>query len=194
MIAHGAGKGQAAQRTRLPRESLATQSANCIDGTVLMKISRAGAPASDTLTAPGIVANPGSTMTVTVLGSASFVAGDKFTLFTTPVSGAFTTLNLPTLPDEGLAWADQLAVDGSIAVVSAVSTVPTNLVAQFSSDALTLSWPADHTGWRLETQTNSLATGLGTNWFTVPGSNATNQMSLPISPATPAVFFRLTYP
>ncbi|MCI0456690.1 MAG: hypothetical protein L0Z62_06885 [Gemmataceae bacterium] len=36
VIAHGAGKGQATQRTRLPRESLATQSANCIDGTVLM--------------------------------------------------------------------------------------------------------------------------------------------------------------
>lgn len=171
-----------------------TASNTTIDGAVLMKISRSGAPASDRLAAPAIVANAGSTLTVTVLGSASFAAGDTFTLFTTPVSGAFSTLNLPTLPDAGLAWADQLAVDGSITVVSAVSTVPTHLVVQFSSDALTLSWPADHTGWRLQTQTNSLAAGLGTNWFDVPGAASTNQMTLPFSDDAGAVFFRLIYP
>lgn len=35
-IAFGAGSGFTCQRVRLPRESLATRSANCIDGTVLM--------------------------------------------------------------------------------------------------------------------------------------------------------------
>jgi hypothetical protein len=35
-IAFGAGAGQFIQRVRLPRESLAQRSANCIDGTVLM--------------------------------------------------------------------------------------------------------------------------------------------------------------
>jgi hypothetical protein len=36
VIDYGATLGHATQRTRLPRESLATKSANCIDGTVLM--------------------------------------------------------------------------------------------------------------------------------------------------------------
>lgn len=35
-INFGAGKGEGMQRVRLPRESLANKSANCIDGTVLM--------------------------------------------------------------------------------------------------------------------------------------------------------------
>lgn len=60
-----------------------------------------------------------------------------------------------------------------------------------AGNQIQLSWSADHTGWRLEAQTNSLTTGLGTNWVTVTGSSATNQMFLPISPSSPSVFFRL---
>ena len=40
----------------------------------------------------------------------------------------------------------------------------------------------------------SLATGLGTNWVTVAGSSATNQIVLPIAPNNASVFFRLSYP
>ena len=36
VIDYGAGSGQSTQRTRLPRESLSSRSANCIDGTVLL--------------------------------------------------------------------------------------------------------------------------------------------------------------
>ena len=36
VICFGAGDGERAQRVRLPRESLLTRSANCIDGTVLL--------------------------------------------------------------------------------------------------------------------------------------------------------------
>lgn len=46
----------------------------------------------------------------------------------------------------------------------------------------------------LQAQTNSLTTGLGTNWVTVTGSSGTNQLFLPISPSSPSVFFRLSYP
>lgn len=62
---------------------------------------------------------------------------------------------------------------------------------------LQLSWPADHKGWRLQAQTNSLATGLNAAsgaWTTVAGSTATNQVSLPINPVNGNVFFRLIYP
>ena len=43
----------------------------------------------------------------------------------------------------------------------------------------------------LQVQTNSRTVGLNTNWFDVPGSSATNSVSMPISPANGAVFYRL---
>ena len=57
-----------------------------------------------------------------------------------------------------------------------------------------LSWPTDHIGWTLQTQTNSRSVGLvpATNaWFNVSGSTTTNQVIIPISPAEPTVFYRL---
>ena len=37
---------------------------------------------------------------------------------------------------------------------------PTSIVAKISNGNFTLSWPVDHTGWWLQSQTNTL----GTNW------------------------------
>lgn len=56
------------------------------------------------------------------------------------------------------------------------------------------SWPTDHIGWRLQTQTNTPATGLGDNWFDVPNSAATNSMTLPVDENNDSVFFRLSFP
>lgn len=78
--------------------------------------------------------------------------------------------------------------------VQPVSAVPLTFSYGVSGNLLQLSWPATHQGWRLETQTNSLVTGLGTNWVTVSGSAATNQIAFPISPTSPSAFFRLRYP
>jgi len=44
----------------------------------------------------------------------------------------------------------------------------------------------------LQSQTN--ATGLGTNWFTLPASQQTNHVFIPIDQANRSVFLRLTYP
>ena len=59
---------------------------------------------------------------------------------------------------------------------------------------LQLFWPADHRGWRLETQTNTLQVGLSTNWVSIPGADNTNQMSFPISMDNGTVLYRLVYP
>jgi hypothetical protein len=53
---------------------------------------------------------------------------------------------------------------------------------------MTLSWPADHIGWYLQSQTNNLA---GTNWVTIPGSVTTNLMIFPIGSSN--VFFRMVF-
>lgn len=74
------------------------------------------------------------------------------------------------------------------------SVVATNILFASGNGQLTLSWPTDHTGWRLQVQTNNSAIGLGTNWFTVPNSTSTNSMILPVGSANGGVFYRLIYP
>jgi fibronectin type 3 domain-containing protein len=75
-----------------------------------------------------------------------------------------------------------------------VSTAPVGLSFLQSGSALGISWPQDHTGWVLQTQTNSLATGLSTNWVDVGGTSSTNAITVPINSANGSIFFRLIYP
>jgi hypothetical protein len=124
----------------------------------------------------------------------TLAAGDSFKLFSSgSYSGMFTSISLPPLTGN-LFWTNRLAIDGTVAVHSAASTTPTSITTSVSGNTLQLSWPADHTGWRLEVQTNNLVVGLSSNWFSIAGSSATNQFSLPIDPANASVFLRLTYP
>jgi hypothetical protein len=93
--------------------------------------------------------------------------------------------------------------DNSWTVADYVTRIPPNRVIPAnpisiaytaSVTALTLSWPADHTGWVLQAQTNPLSVGSPTNWLAVPGSSATNQMTMPINLANGSVFYRLCLP
>ena len=85
--------------------------------------------------------------------------------------------------------------DNSVQVSAVpVSPAPTQLGATFGANQLQLTWPQDHTGWQLQTQTNSVDVGLGSNWFPVPNSDLTNQFSAPCDPSSGSVFFRLVSP
>jgi hypothetical protein len=134
----------------------------------------------------------GGTLSVSNTGPA-LVAGDSFKLFSKPGTGTFGTVTLPVLA-AGLAWTNKLAVNGSFAVVQAVNLTPTNITTQVSGGNLTLNWPADHTGWRLQAQTNDNDLGLGTNWFDVSNSTATNAFIIPINQNVSGVFYRLIFP
>jgi glucose/arabinose dehydrogenase len=70
--------------------------------------------------------------------------------------------------------------------------VALRLALQRNGNQLDISWPtiAGH----LETQTNSLSVGLGTNWVTVPGSAATNHIVVPLDQSNGSVFYRLAVP
>jgi hypothetical protein len=68
---------------------------------------------------------------------------------------------------------------------------PTNITASVSSNTLTISWPADHLGWTIQAQTNGLSAG---QWFDLPGSDVVNAVFIPIDPAIPSVFYRLSQP
>jgi hypothetical protein len=84
----------------------------------------------------------------------------------------------------------------SITNMVTVNPNPTNIVFSATGGQLTLTWPADHTGWRLQAQTNGTsAPGItATNWYDISGSAATDQFVVPIGPTNGSVFYRLIYP
>jgi hypothetical protein len=138
-------------------------------------------------------------------GTNDLQTGDTFHLFNiTGNSGMSTLKNLAlTLPTTGpvsgvtYVWnTNNLAVNGTLvlthgaAAVNPVNPHPTNMVVSVSSGVIHISWPADHTGWNL--QSNSVSLTVASDWFTIPGSSATNQVSIPIGSGK-NVLFRLEY-
>jgi hypothetical protein len=75
-----------------------------------------------------------------------------------------------------------------------VSTASPQITFGNNGGQIYVGWPADHTGWWLQMQTNSVDEGLGTNWANVSGSDATNQISIPINTVNGSAFFRLVAP
>lgn len=104
-----------------------------------------------------------------------------------------------TAPTQTLAFVGTDLVGGdntvfldNVRIAPAPSLAPVQLgwgiIDRSPANQIQLSWPADHTGWQLQMQTNRL----GTNWFTVPNVNYTNTLLLPMTNS--AAFFRLAYP
>jgi fibronectin-binding autotransporter adhesin len=169
-----------------------------LGGTAVFELDRSLFPNSDRLAAPTIIA--GGTLTVTNIGPA-LQADDSFQLFSTPVSGSFATLNLPpTDPVNNMTytWENRLAVDGTIRVLTAtpaVNTTPSDITLAVSGGVMELQWPADRTGWTL--QTNAVSVANAAAWFEFPagsGSRDTNRVFITIDPNQPQVFYRLVYP
>jgi hypothetical protein len=79
-------------------------------------------------------------------------------------------------------------------VVTGTASNSTNLTASVSGGVLSITWPADHLGWILQSQTNSSSVGLSNNWVDVAGSSAGTNSNFNINPANPTVFFRLRHP
>jgi autotransporter-associated beta strand protein len=168
-----------------------------LGGLTLLKLNQSLTPANDEIAVTGTLTGGGA-LVVTNLGG-TLRNGSTFYLFSQPVSG-FSSITLPTNAVSNYVWTTNLAVNGSITLVSGgvnVNTTPTNIVATVSGSTLTLQWPSDHTGWRLLAQTDSLSSGLNTStnaWYYVSGSSSTNQVMTTINRANPTVFYRLTYP
>jgi hypothetical protein len=146
---------------------------------------------SDLVTGPTSVSYNG-TLVVSNLGIAAITNGQTFQIFTaSSPTGNFSSI-IPA-PGAGLAW-NFTPASGVLSVVSGTASYSTNITASVSGNVLSLSWPATHLGWFLQTQTNGLSTGLATNWTDVAGSSATTSNNVTINPANPTVFFRLRNP
>lgn len=151
------------------------------------KIAAGGQVAAGTL-------NLNGTNIINILDPVLTAVGTN-TLFTYAGGTGLGGFQLGTLPHGVTA---QLLNTGS-AIQLAVTSVPVNpnppvIGASVSGNTLTLSWPSDHLGWRLEVQTNALNVGLGTNWYTWPNSTTVTSVPVTIDPGNPTVFFQLVYP
>jgi autotransporter-associated beta strand protein len=173
-----------------PGASIGTLTINnslSLAGNLGIEVNKTNSQTSDEIVVTGTPNNTGvGTINVTNLGPA-LAQSDTFTLFNKPVTGGGSMT--VTGGGTGVTWTNKLAVDGTIAVLSTVSLSPVSITASNTGSSLKLSWPVDHTGWNLQTNT----TPVGAGWGTVAGSSATNQVFMPFNP-TGSVFFRLVSP
>jgi autotransporter-associated beta strand protein len=161
-----------------------------LSGNLFFKLNKSSAQSNDYAAVSGTLINAGTGMlTVTNLGPA-LAAGDRFVLFNQPVSNGNA---LTIVPPAGASFTNNLSVDGSIRVLTvpgSIASNPTNITINVSGNSLALSWPVDHTGWQLQSNTN-LANG---NWLDVAGGAGTNQMSVPVALTNQSMYFRLAHP
>jgi fibronectin-binding autotransporter adhesin len=172
-----------------------------VSGATTARFQNVADTATPLINAIGTVTVNG-TNTVVIGDTNALVAGSTYPLvkYGTLAGAGFGGIGLAPLPagiygkltnDLGNSW---IALVTSATPFSSVNTNPTNITATVSGSTLTLTWPADHTGWRLQAQTNSLSSGLGTNWVTIPGTDASNSYSATMDATKPTVFYRMVYP
>ncbi len=135
--------------------------------------------------------NYNGTLFATNIAGAS-VIGDSYTIYNAGShSGNFTAVT--GTPGSGLAWSFN-PTSGVLSVVQGVNTNPAPIVVSVSGNQLTLSWPADHIGWQLQAQTNTLGKGLFTNWVNVPGTTTVGTNVITMVPTNGAVYYRMMLP
>jgi autotransporter-associated beta strand protein len=166
-----------------------------LQGNATMRVDKTGGTTSQDQIVVGGNTTYGGILTVTNATSdgTPLTTTNSFQLFSvtgTP-SGNFTGIS--GSPGAGLAYSFNPA-NGVLSVVIGVASNPTNINFSVSGGTLSLSWPTDHLGWILQTQTNSLNVGLSTNWVDVAGSANVIQTNITLRGQTPAAFFRLRKP
>ena len=141
------------------------------------------------LTFSNTVALNGNTMSVST--PTNLAAGD-YLLWTNAVGGITGSFASVTVGGAGVSGTASISTATNQVVLHVAASAPTtltnNVITTVSGPALVLSWPTGQ-GWLLESQTNSLSTGLGNNWVTNTG--ATSPFTNLIDPMQPTVFYRL---
>jgi autotransporter-associated beta strand protein len=142
------------------------------------------------VTVTAYATDPGSTLLLSFNGGA-------YGPLASGVASSAQTLVLPTNTVKvAVVSSDTLATNFyTVNLNLQPSLTPAKLTNSVNGNTLTLAWPADHLGWHLQMQTNSLGTGLKTSgWVSIPGSDLVTQTNVSITRTNPAVFYRITYP
>ena len=164
-------------------------------GNLLFKLNKSLTQSNDLVVVNGGLTNLGTgTLTLNNIGAPALVNGDTFQLFSQPIVGGGSLTISPATPGTGLVWTNLLAVNGSIGVVSPVTVAanPTNITYSVSDGVLTLTWPQDHLGWLL--QSNSLNLAVPADWYDISNTATGTNYSITPNPAQANVFYRLRHP
>lgn len=70
-----------------------------------------------------------------------------------------------------------------------IATTPTDISLNVSGNSLSVSWPADHLGWVLQSTTNSLSSP---TWVDIPGTPDLTSTPVATDPAISSMFYRLS--
>jgi autotransporter-associated beta strand protein len=167
-----------------------------LGGSVFVKINAATAQSDRFVVTGGNPINYGGTLVVSNIDG-PLLAGDSFTIVTAGShNGSFGSI--VGNPGAGLAYS---FANGVLSVVStgaayATNSTPATLAAALSGgggQTLSVSWPADHLGWVLQSQTNDVDGGISTNpaaWIDMPATATVNLMNV-TNPSDLAVYYRM---
>jgi autotransporter-associated beta strand protein len=170
-----------------------------IAGNLLFRVNKSLSPSqsNDTVVVSGTLSNTGTgTLTVTNLGSA-LVAGDRFVLFSKPLSGGASLI----VTNASVAFTNNLAVDGSIMVLASAPSAPTGLkftsAPVVSGTSLTISATNTGAGTAYLLTSTNVTAGLNTwtpVWTNVLGgsSSFTTNLSNIVNPALKNQFYILS--
>jgi hypothetical protein len=144
------------------------------------------------------------TMTNINPGAGTFANGQSFVIMRgnfgvtlTNAAAAHVPVVFPNSPGPGLSWdVSGMRITNTLRTIGVIPVQTTNRPVITSTilggTNMSLTWSSLNYGYVLQAQTNNLNVGIGGNWFPVPGSEQTNRIDMPIDPANPAVFFRLS--
>jgi autotransporter-associated beta strand protein len=120
-----------------------------LGGDLLFKVNQSLVPSNDTVVVSGTLTNSGTgTLTVTNLGPA-LTDGSRFVLFSKPVANGGAL----TVTGAGVSWTNRLALDGSIAVLPAITTSTDTWVGGTGSNFSTAA------NWTYSSGSGPLASG-----------------------------------
>jgi len=178
-----------------------TATLNIDNATLTVDRGTAGNPPAAAMAVDNLLAT--GTVNLGLKGTNFIVGQFPLLSYSGAIGGSgYPAFALTALPDNVSAYLSNNVANTSVDVVitaappaePVVDPTPTNITYTVSGSTLTLGWPESHTGWILQSQTNSLGVGLTSTWYDVAGSAGTNAVQFAVNPAAPTVFYRLRLP
>ena len=138
------------------------------------------------------IAQPTIATNSTVTVAAGAVLQLDFAATNPVVALVLNGVNQPPGVYDSTTAAPYLTGAGSLVVASSIATTPTSITFSQNGNNLNLTWPADHLGWLV--QSNSVNLTVPGDWFDISGSDAATSYSITLDASKPSVFYRLRKP
>jgi autotransporter-associated beta strand protein len=144
-------------------------------------------PSNNTITVSGTLTYGGTLVVYSVGHTNALQAGETFTIFPNGGTGNFDSVVFNSIePQPGTTLSFNPAT-GTVTVNA--TTAPTLSVTPLGGNVMQINW--DSSFYKLQMQTNSLATGLSNNWMDCASANGLMTTNVTNDPTIPATFFRL---